>query len=739
MNQYTNDGTGTGTFVSNITGLSLGTVYYVRAYATNMAGTTYGPQVAFATLGCPLTIQDIDGNSYHTVQIGNQCWMKENLKTTRYRDGLAIPNLTSSGSWAGALSGAWCTYNNDTANNSVYGKLYNSFATATANGLCPIGNHIPNDAEWTVLTDYLGGLSVAGAKLKETGLAHWLSPNTGATNETGFTGLAGGYRNNSGTFVDFGKYAMFWAAYTSGSSAWKRCLYYDRANVDRSSNYQQYGFFVRCIRDDIPTVTTNSVSVVGATSATVGGVVVNDAASTVTARGVCYSTYQNPTISDPHLSIGTGTGSFSSSITGLTISTTYYVRAYAINGFGVAYGNQVNFNTLGPPTITTSQVTSIGANTAISGGNITYSGGASVTSKGVCWSASPNPTIANFFTNEGTGTGTFSSNLSSLLQGTTYYVRAYATNSIGTTYGEQVSFTTISPPVLSTNLITNIGISTATGGGNITNDGGSPVTARGVCWSSSQNPTLYNYYSDNGTGTGQFLSNISGLTQATSYYVRSYATNAAGTAYGNQVNFTTYNLSSLTTNEINNIGLYSASGGGNITDDGGSPVTARGLCWSTSQNPTVSDAYTVDGSGTGTFTSNLTGLSVETTYFVRAYATNNTDTAYGNQVSFSTISTPSIITNDITSIGANTAIGGGSVTSDGGAAITERGVCWSTSPNPTMIDSHTSDSLGIGTFASRISDLLPGTTYYVKAYAINAAEQNWAIRSCLRLQTALLQ
>ncbi|NCA76791.1 MAG: hypothetical protein EOM90_10680 [Alphaproteobacteria bacterium] len=196
-------------------------------------------------------------------------------------------------------------------------------------------------------------------------------------------------------------------------------------------------------------------------------------------------------------------------------------------------------------------------------------------------------------------------------------------------------------PTVTTNSITNITNTTATGGGNVTSQGSSTVTARGVCWSTSSNPTTSDAHTSDGSGTGSFTSNITGLTANTPYYVRSYATNSAGTAYGNQVSFTTTGSGTaptVTTNSITNITNTTATGGGNVTSQGSSTVTARGVCWSTSSNPTISDAHTTDGSGIGSFSSNITSLNVNTPYYVRAYATNTYGIAYGAEVIFTTAS-----------------------------------------------------------------------------------------------------
>jgi len=246
----TTDGTGTGNFTSAITGLTANTTYYVRAYATNSAGTGYGSAVQFTTLqGTGGTVTDIDGNVYNTVTIGTQVWMVENLKVTHYNNGTAIPLVTDGTAWTSLTTPGYCWYNNNYVTyGSVYGALYNWYTVNTGN-LCPAGWHVPTDAQWTILTDYLGGLSVAGGKLKETGTTHWAIPNTGATNESGFTALPGGWRGYDGSFHDITYTGYWWSATQNGTSAWERELYQGNTTVCRISNSKFAGCSVRCIKD----------------------------------------------------------------------------------------------------------------------------------------------------------------------------------------------------------------------------------------------------------------------------------------------------------------------------------------------------------------------------------------------------------------------------------------------------------------------------------------------------------
>lgn len=397
----------------------------------------------------------------------------------------------------------------------------------------------------------------------------------------------------------------------------------------------------------LPTViTTDSVTNITASSATGNGNVTNDGGNTVSERGLCWSTSHNPTVNNNKVQAGNGTGEFTATLTGLEANTTYYMKAYAINGVGTSYGEEVQFTTpaVFVPTVITTNVTNIGQTSATGGGNVIADGGLTVTERGVCWSTSHNPVVTGNHTPSGTGTGSFTVNMTGLTAGTTYYVRAYAKNSQGTAYGDEVQFTTnsIGMPTVTTNSVTNITSNSATCGGNVTADGGATVTARGVCWSTNQNPTLGNCLgrTTDGNGLGGFTSQITGLTQGRTYYVRAYATNSAGTSYGTQNTFTTTDvvLPTVTTSNVTNITQNTAVCGGNVTNDGGGSVIERGVCWAMTPNPTINNYCTHDGSGTGSFTSNLTGLIANKIYYVRAYAKNSAGISYGDTKTFTTSS-----------------------------------------------------------------------------------------------------
>jgi len=865
-NSTTSNGTDTGVFLSTLSGLTASTTYYVRAYAINSVGTSYGNQVSFTTLAgssnftCGTsTVSDLNNNTYNTVQIGTQCWTQSNLKVSKYRNGDNIPTGLSNSAWQNATSGAYAIYNNDLVNDGLYGKLYNYYAVTDGRGLCPTGWHVPTDDDWVTLEDYLGGSGVAGGALKSTALqptpGGWLSPNVGATNSSGFTARPGGTRNDFGVFRFLDTLGMWWSSsVSSGGYPWYRYLGNSYIWLLRGSIYMTSAFSVRCLKDSVSggglvswsTVITTSITSNTIMGAITGGNVTSDGGASVTARGVAYGTIQNPTTANSTTSNGTGTGTFSSTLTGLSPSTTYYVRAYATNSVGTSYGNELIFATsatnLACGTSTVSDVDNNAYNTVQIGNqcwtqsnlkvskyrngdfiptglinsawqNTTsgayaiytddpyndalygklYNHYAVTDSRGLCptgwhvptdgeWkvltkyldlSADTNTTSSTVSTTAGgtlkgtvmqptpggwnppnTGAtnssgftappgglrsfnGVFSdiaSNgywwSSSVSSGSSAWNRGlnntasniYRSN-INRTFGFSVRcLNDIASPTVSTTSATGITSTGATTGGNVTSGGGASVTSRGVAYGIAQNPTTANNITFDGTGTGVFTSTLSGLTSLTLYYVRAYATNSTGTAYGSQVSFTTSAvLPTVTTTSATGITSTGATTGGNVTSDGGASVTSRGVAYGTAQNPMTANSTTSNGTGTGVFISTLTGLTGGTLYYVRAYATNSTGTAYGSQVSFTTSAVlPTVTTTSVTGITSTGATTGGNVTSGGGASVTSRGVAYGTAQNPTTANNTTSDGTGTGVFTSAITGLSPSTTYYVRAYATNS-------------------
>ncbi len=376
---HTDDGNGLGVFTSHITGLTPDTTYYVRAYATNSVGTAYGDQRSFTTTSpffCGFdTVTDYDGNVYHTVEIGQQCWMKENLRTIHYADGSIIPVGTEL-----SETTAYRYYPNDnSANVPIYGYLYNwaavmhGAASSNANpsgvqGICPEGWHVPSGAEWMQLIHYVRSQSqywcngdssfIVQALASPTGYIYqsgspFDSPytikggNPNEYNATGFSALLAG----NALANNFGISALFHSTdptkvFCMSKDAFSPTLQGFNAPIS-----------VRCLLDDSglggsvvaePSVTTQMVTDITSCSAQCGGFVSGRGGADVTSRGVCWSTVPNPTVNDSHTADATGNGGFKSVLSGLTPGTTYYIRAYATNSVGTAYGEERSFTATHP-------------------------------------------------------------------------------------------------------------------------------------------------------------------------------------------------------------------------------------------------------------------------------------------------------------------------------------------------------------------------------------------------------
>ena len=799
----TTDGTGIGDFSSSVTGLTSGVTYYVRAYATNSVGTKYGPEITV--------------NSAQAVAT------------------LATTTAASSITATSASSGGNITYNGG--------------ATVTASGVVWSTSASPTVALSTKTTD---GAATGTFTSSITGL----SPGT---------------------------------------------LYYVRSYATNNAG-TSYGAQISFTTLTTPTLAaTTAASSIASTTATSGGNTSADGGSAVSVRGIVWGTTSNPTTAlTTKTTDGTGTGTYTSSLTGLTAATLYYVRSYATNAVGTVYGAEISFTTLAvAPTLnTTTAASSITKYAASAGGTITSNGGSVITVSGICWSTNATPTISDSKTTDGTTSGTFSGTITGLTAGTTYYVRAYATNAIGTSYGAAQSFTTLStltlptlptvgssygggvvayvyqpgdpgytsinipilitsntilgftrwhngsdittgatasalgtgsantntiatsqgastggytyaaalakaytdglyndwylpsqdelnqmylnrvaiggftsaynyfwastevdasnaimqnflnggsvlnfakyatggtvravrtitlapstnPTLATTTTATDISSTAATTGGNVTDEGATQVSARGLVYGTSSGSSTSTV--SLGSGAGTFTSTLTGLAQGTTYFVRSFATNAQGTAYGAETSFTTQTTPTVSvTATPTSLTTTSAVGGGTISSAGGATITTSGLVWGVSTNPEITlTTKTTDGALSGTFTSSITGLTQGTTYHVRAYATNSIGTSYGPDITFTTLTTPTVsATATVTSITGTTATSGGTISSDGGADITSKGVVYGTSSGSSTYSS--TSGTGPAAYVSSLTALSIATTYYVRAFATNS-------------------
>ena len=393
--------------------------------------------------------------------------------------------------------------------------------------------------------------------------------------------------------------------------------------------------------EGIPELLTNEITSITSSSSKSGGMIVEDQGLSVLNKGVCWSKNPNPTISDNKTNDGSGSSAFTSSLTDLDPNTTYYVRAYATNINGTGYGNELIFITqIDIPELSTSSVLDIEEDKVACGGENIFDGGSEILSKGLCWSVHSNPTIQDNFELCGEGDSDFVCDILNLNSNTTYYIRAFATNEEGTGYGNELSFKTLTgTPTIETLQIVSLEAFDVRLEGNIINDGGFLITERGVCWGKFPNPTLSGNKVINGNGIGLFSIEISNLDPNSLYYARAYAINSQGVFFGDEISFTTKkSIPIVETKPIEGIAPKSAISGGVVVNDGGADILSRGICWSQTPNPTVSDNNAPNSFGTNNYISVLSGLVPSTTYYARAFATNSEGVGYGEQLMFQTVS-----------------------------------------------------------------------------------------------------
>lgn len=557
----TADSSGMGSFISQITELTAGTTYYVRAYATNAAGTAYGNEISFTTIGA-FSVSD---NLKVIFSSGNLQWSATNGGNTATTHAVA-GNGTAAGTWRFAPH-QWDTIG---ANNRNISSTYTGWIDLFGCGTSGYDNKYPYTSSKTD-SDYFRGFD----NNFDGGYYDWGVYNAIYNPAMQTTDAPGSWR----TLTDNEwKYVLFTRTTASG-------IRYAKATVNGVK-----GIIIVPDNWDAAIYTLNDTN-----SATVGysantidsaGWAKMEAATCVflPTTGQRSGTSVSDVGSDGYYWSTTGKGS-------TTYNLAFNARYVVSNNYSSRYrGNAVRLvrnakaTMQSIPTVITTYISNITGTTADIVGKVKNGGGTTVTARGVCWSRSHNPTLNDNHTTNGSGMGGYTSHITGLSRGTTYYVRAYATNAVGTAYGNELTLTTPALPTLTTTSVSNITDSSAVCGGTITNDGGATVSARGICWDTLPYPTISKNHTANGSGTGSFTSNITGLKPSTKYYVRAYATSAAGTAYGNQDTFTTLDMP--------NNALFTISNNKRVIFSPGN------LQWSATNGGSTPTTHAVAGNGT---------------------------------------------------------------------------------------------------------------------------------------------
>ena len=492
-----------------------------------------------------------------------------------------------------------------------------------------------------------------------------------------------------------------------------------------------------------PTLTINALATnVTDKAATINAEVTGDGNGTVSDRGVIYAKTAGVDMITKlgMVQNGTGKGVFNTNIGGLTANTTYHVKAYAINDLFTTLSSEISFTTLPTivkATVVTNPATDVNMTTATVSGNVSNAGNGNISARGIVYSVTQNVDMAtkDGSTNEGTGVGAFSSSLSGLLVYTTYYAKAYAINEAGIAYGNEIVFQTLAqifPPTVVTYNASAITKTGAIAAGNVTGTGNTPITEKGILLSMSQNVGMSNYLQKivcTPNGVGPFSVQLAALKNKTTYYYSAYAINKAGTTVATEVSFETLPgiIAVAPTVEtsaivVSSIKATTAIGGGNITKDGNATVSKRGLIWAIAPGVTMENwvnKTTLVRTGIGAFTSTLSSLNPNTTYYVKAYAENIIGVGLGLEVSFTTLATyATVVTNPVTVFAQNTAVASGNVTNQGASRVTERGIIYATD-NAFTMESGISAGSGLGAFDANLNGLAAFTQYFVKAYADN--------------------
>lgn len=724
----------TGEYETLVKNLPQNVKYNVRAYAINDINTYYGESVSFTTLYDSATFGTITSSDITASSISVTCTITSNGGSTITQCGfcystyknptvddnvaLVTSSKTNLSTTIKGLKSGVTYYVRAFATNANSTFYSDEISFVTCEGVIQFSDPTTTNIAAASIIVSSNVLTAGGGTITERGFCYSTAKNpTTQNNCVKVSGTTGEYTSTL-------------------TNLQNKTIYYIRAYAINESGTYYSGELTVMTQDGVATLTTTDATNIKAQSATINGEIVSDGGSNITERGFCYSTVQSPTTESNCIKIEGTTGAISHVITGLTNSTTYYVRTYAKNSYGTHYGNQMSFTTSsGVATFDDITISSITVSSATLTSQVTSDGNSTITQRGFCYSTSSNPTVSDSKVTVSGTTGNMTTNITGLANGQKYYVRSFATNAIGTHYGKEATFTTLTGLAdVTTSSVTNLMAESVTLNGYVDSANGGSISSRGFCYSTSQNPSIVDSKATISGTTGLISKTISALEPDTQYYVRAYVTTQFGTTYGEEVSFKTKNgVVTFSGFEVQSIKASSALVSITVESDGGSNISERGYCYSTQPNVSIEDKKVIAGNEGIKYDYSLSNLTRGTTYYIRGYAKNNVGVHYSKEIQIQTLSgIAELTTLKSTNIGQTTISLSCTVSNDGGTNILSRGFCYATTSNPTVESNTVVISGGIGDLSGTISNLMSDETYYIRAFTKTSYDISYSNELCVR-------